>query len=260
MRALGAALALLLTVGAAEAEPRPGPIVPDRPDFANSTATVGSRVVQVEGGAAYGLTSATGGAQRQLFGEGTLRGGLTGRLEARLGGQPFVRQRGPDDATGSGDYFVGLKWRFYEPPEGSGLPSLGVQPAVKLPTAAEPIGTGLFDFGAAALASFDLPWGLSLDVNAGLAAVGQSRPSGYLLQALAAVTLGADVGERWLPFASLFYASPDRRDGGDVLSMQAGLGRRATPDVALDLSAQTSLIGQAPDWLVRAGFAVRFGR
>jgi len=260
VRALGWVLAVLLVAGAAEAQPPPGPINPDRPDAANGTATVGAGVVQVEGGLAYARTGAAGAAQRDFFVEGTLRAGLTERFEARIDGQPFVRQRGTDAATGSGDYFLGFKWRFYDPPEGSGLPSLGVQPAVKLPTASAPIGTERVDFGAVALASFDLPWDLSFDVNGGLAAIAQTRPGGYLLQALAAATLSAEIDERWLPFVGLAYASRGQRDGGDTLSVQAGLVWRATPNVALDLSGETSLIGQAPDYLLRAGVSVRFGR
>ena len=259
MRGLGPALAALLVAGAAEAQ-QPAPISPDRPDAANSTATVGAGVVQVEGGFAYSRTGATGGAQRQFFVEGTLRAGLTERFEARIDGQPFVKQWGPDAATGSGDYFLGFKWRFFDPPEGSGLPSLGVQPAVKLPTASAPIGTERVDVGAVALASFDLPWDLSLDVNGGLAAIAQTRPGRYLLQALVAATLGAEIDERWLPFVALAYASRSQRDGGDTLSAQAGLVWRATRNVALDLSGQTSLIGQAPDYLLRAGASIRFGR
>ena len=260
MKTLGPVLALLLAAGVAEAQPTLPPIAPDRADAANSTATVGEGVVQVESGLAYSRTSAAGGAQRQFFVEGTLRAGLTERFEVRLDGQPFVKQWGPEAATGSGDYTLGFTWRFYDPPEGSGLPSLGVQPGVKLPTASAPIGTEKVDFSALALATFDLPWDLSLDVNAGLAALGQTRPSGYLLQALVAATLGAEIQERWLPFVALAYASRADRNGGDTLSVQAGLTWRATPDVAFDLSGQTSLIGQAPDYLLRVGVSVRFGR
>lgn len=260
MKALAPAFALLLLAGIAEAQSRPAPIVPDRPDAANGTSTVGAGVLQVESGLAYSRTGAAGGAQRQFFVEGSLRAGLTERFEARIDSQPFVKQWGPEAATGSGDYSLGFKWRFYDPPEGSGLPSLGVQPAVKLPTASAPIGTERVDFSAVALATFNLPWDLSLDVNGGLAAIAQTRPSGYLLQALVAATLGAEIEERWLPFLGLSYASRDERDGRDTFSAQVGVIWRVTPNAALDLSVETSLLGRAPDYTVRAGASVRFGR
>ena len=155
---------------------------------------------------------------------------------------------------------LGFKWRFYDPPEGSALPSLGVQPAVKLPTASSPIGTERVDFSAEALASFDLPWALSLDVNAGLAAIAQARPGGYLLQALVAATLSTEIDERWLPFVGLSYVSRATRDGHDTLSIQPGLTWRVTRNAALDVSVQTSLLGRAPDYEVRLGASVRFGR
>ena len=42
--------------------------------------------------------------------------------------------------------------------------------------------------------------------------------------------------------------------------LDAGVLWRPTRDLALDLSAVTSLAGSGPDWLVRAGVSVRSGR
>lgn len=53
---------------------------------------------------------------------------------------------------------------------------------MKVPIAGAPLG-------------FDLPGHLVLDVNAGLAAVGQLRPGGYLLPALTTASLSREVTE-----------------------------------------------------------------
>ena len=114
-------------------------------------------------------------------------------------------------------------------------PSLGVQPFVK-------------------------PWQFSLDVNAGLAVVGQARPNGYLLQALVAASLGRPITERFSPYMELFFASRAKRDGRDVLGVGTGLIYLVTHRVALDAGVQTSLTGRGPDYVFRAGVSARFGR
>ena len=47
---------------------------------------------------------------------------------------------------------------------------------------------------------------------------------------------------------------------GDRVQLDAGIVWRLARDVALDASGVTSLAGPGPDWAVRAGVSVRFGR
>jgi hypothetical protein len=61
-------------------------------------------------------------------------------------------------------------------------------------------------------------------------------------------------------FTDLFYATRDERQGRDGLLLDAGVIWRPTPDVALDASVVTSLAGRGPDWALRGGVSVRFGR
>ena len=164
------------------------------------------------------------------------------------------------DVTDHGDFTLAAKYRFLDGPEGSWLPSLGLLPFVKLPVSEEPLGSGKTDVGALLLVSLELPARLNLDFNGGLAAVGQSRPSGYLLEAILAAGLSRDLGERLTLFTDLFYATRDERQGRDGLLLDAGVIWRPTPDVALDASVVTSLAGRGPDWALRGGVSVRFGR
>ena len=233
----------------------------DRPSVSNSTNTVPPGAVQIEGGVEYSRASVGGGPDERRLALGVaLRAGLTERLEVRLEGEPLVRLRGEQDDTGNGDLSLGAKYRLFEAREGSWWPSLGALPFVTLPIAHAPHGSDLPDFGLIGLASFELPWRLSLDVNAGLAAVGQSRPSGYLVQGLASAALARELGERWSTYAEVFYASAAERGARDVVGLDAGVQYFLTSRIALDAAVETSLAGPGADYAFRAGVSVRFGR
>ena len=82
-----------------------------------------------------------GPTQQQISTQAVLRAGVATVLEVSLEGEPFVWQRADHDSAGSGDYTLGLKYRLYAPPEGSGGPLVAVKPFVKLPAARAPIGS-----------------------------------------------------------------------------------------------------------------------
>jgi hypothetical protein len=251
--ALAVALVLLL----AEPTRAQDEIEPDRPDVSNSTRTVPVGTVQLETGLEYAQTSANSVAHRSAV-QVALRVGLTERLELRLEGEPLVRLRGPADETDHGDLTLGVKYRFLDADPRNGLPALGVLPFVKLPLASEPIGSERPDFGLQFLASADLPWALSLDANAGLVAVGQRDPNGFLVQWLVSASLSRQVTEGLTPFVELFYATRDEHGGRDQLGADAGVVFVVTRAVALDAAVETSWAGAGPDYAVRAGISVRF--
>ncbi len=239
----------------------PSQIVTDRPDVADSTQTVPFGGLQIEAGLEYARTGiAAGPAERRLAVQALLRAGLTDRLEVRLEGEPLVRLRGAEEDTDHGDLTLGFRYRFLDSEEGRWWPSLGAQPFVKLPVSDAPIGSERPDFGFLALATFALPWQWSLDVNAGLAIVGQTRPNGHLLQALVAASLGRPVTDRLSPYMELFFASRAERDGRDVLGVGTGLVYLLTRGIAVDAGVETWLTGRGPDYAFRAGVSARFGR
>ena len=262
MRALALAVALaLLPLAEVAAQDEEATIQPDRSGFSTSAGVVGAGAVQLETGFGYGHQRIGGRpTQTQFSLETALRAGLTKDFEVGVAATPFVRLRGDVDDTGHGDFTLNAKWRFLDSPPGSPWPDLGLQPSVTLPVTEDPFGSGKTTFGAVLLASFDLPAQFSLDLNAGMFAVGQTRPSGYLLQALAALGLSRDFGDAVTLFTDLLYTSRAERDARDTLILDGGVIYRPTRNVALDASVVTSLLGQAPDWTVRAGVSIRFGR
>jgi hypothetical protein len=192
--------------------------------------------------------------------QGVLRLGLTPALEIGLEGEPFVWLRATEDDHGSGDYTLGLKYRFHAPsPDGAG-PALAIKPFVKLPTAREPIGSERTDFGALLLMTLGLPWGLSLDANAGVAAIGQRRPEGFIPQGIVSASLSWAVSDRLTTIGELYFTTKDERDGRDSLLTMVALMYRFTPRLAVDAGMRTTLTGRGPDWSALVGLSVRLGR
>lgn len=248
-------------VSAANAAEAPGVIDADRPDVSNSARTLPRGIVQVESGVESARTSRGGeSAERRLAVQLDVRAGLADRLEARLESEPFVRLRGPDDDSGSGDYTFSVKYRFFDPAAQSRWPTLAAIPLVKAPVAESPIGSERADFGGLLLATFDLPADLGLDLNAGVTAVGQTRPSGYLLQAFVSGSLSHDLTDRLSPFVEVVYTSREEWRGRDAVLVDAGLVYKVTRWLAVDVAASTGLAGTVPDYAFVAGLSVRFGR
>ena len=236
-------------------------INPDRPDLTTSAEVVPARSLQIETGTEYGQARVGGHpTERQLSVQTTLRLGLTPALEISVDGVPFVWQRTGEDDLGSGDYTLGLKYRFLAPsPDGAG-PSLGVKPFVKLPVAREPIGSERPNFGALLLLSIGLPWSLSLDANAGVAAIGQRRPDGFIPQGIVAASLTWSVTEQLSTISELYFQTKNERDGRYGLITTVALMYRVTPSLALDTGMRTTLAGQGPGWSAFMGLSARFGR
>jgi hypothetical protein len=258
MRAIVAAVTLVgLWAAAAPAQD----INPDRPDLTTSAEVVPAGALQIETGLEYARERVGGGpTERQLSVQGVLRLGLTPALEISIEGEPFLWLRAAADDRGSGDYTLGLKYRFLAPAPDGGGPALALKPFVKLPTAREPLGSERPDFGALLLMSVALPWGLSLDANAGVAAIGQRRPEGFIPQGIASASLSWAVTERLSTITELFLATKEERGGRDSLLTTVALLYRVTPRLALDAGMRTTITGQGPDWSAFIGLSVRLGR
>ena len=255
---LGAMLTLGAAVVAAEDDDR---IPTDRPSLSNSTITVPPGKLQIESGVEYSrLRVSHGQTEQQILTDILLRTGITSGLEARLDINPIIWLKDADSDVGLGDITLSVKYRFFDAPEGSRWPSLGVLPFVKLPSARSPIGSERVDFGCTALASFDLPWQLSLDVNVGLAGIGQTEGASFLLQETASAALSRQISYRFAVYGEVFYSSPSERHTRDVVGFDAGVQYLILPRVAIDMAAQVSRGSPGPDFAIRAGLSMRFGR
>lgn len=257
LAALAPATLLCLWAAVARAQD----INPDRPDLTTSAEIVPVGAIQIETGLEYERARVGGGpTEQQLSVQAVLRAGLTAALEVSLEGEPFVWLRAGREDSGSGDYTLGLKYRFLDVAADGGGPALAVKPFVKLPTARAPIGSERPDFGALLLMSLGLPWGLGLDANAGVAAIGQTRPNGFLAQGIVSGSLSWAVTERLSTITELFFATREERDGRASLRATLAVIYKLTPRLALDAGVRTTLTGPGPDWAALVGLSVRLGR
>ena len=232
----------------------------DRPDVANSTKTVPPGYVQTEAGYRYSRESRGGGeTMKRSSAETSVRVGITSSLEVRLDGEAVVDVRDGERASGVGDLSVGAKWRLLESKTENIGVSFGVAPFVKLPTAREPIGSEQADFGLIGLLSLDLPKDFSLDLNAGIAALGR-RDDGPFPQGLAAITLGYKVVETVTTFAEAFFASSPEPGGRTVVGTGIGAIWVVHRRIAIDAGLDTTVGGRGPDFGLRVGVTLLFGR
>jgi hypothetical protein len=73
-------------------------------------------------------------------------------------------------------------------------------------------------------------------------------------------SLGRKLARALSAFGEFFFATREARDAGDQAGLQAGLVYVVTPSIAVDAAILTSLIGRAPDYVLRTGLSLRFGR
>lgn len=231
----------------------------DRPGVGTSAITVPRGVLQLETGIDYARERRAGKpTQRRTSLATAFRYGLLDGVELRLEGEPIVGLRNGGDETNIGDFLLAAKLRLVEGGEGVSAPTLAVLPAVKIPTAPDPIGTERVDVFLLGLASWSFGR-VSADLNAGLAAIAQPRESGYVVQGLVTGTLAADVTEKLKVLGEVFYNSPSERDGRDVVGVVAGVAYLLTRRLAIDSAIITALAGRGPDYRIQAGLTVRFG-
>jgi Putative MetA-pathway of phenol degradation len=250
-------VALLLVIVSAPTTPA-AEIDPDRPELTESAKLVPSGAVQLEAGVAFSRERRAGLATERTFeAEEDLRIGVSRNIEVNLGWEPLVRVWGAEDDTGIGDVTFGVRYRFVEGIEDEPwAPHLAVKAFASLPTADEPLGSGRPDFGVLLLGSFELPQDFELEVNVGAAAIGQSRPNGYLAQAVVTASLSRDLAPALLGFLELLFTTRNERDGREQLAVNLGLVYRLSRKLAIDAGIQTSLVGQGPDYVVRTGLSV----
>jgi hypothetical protein len=231
----------------------------DRPGVGTNAFTVPRGALQLEAGLDYARERRAGEpTQRRSSIAGLLRYGLLDGVELRVEGEPVVRLRGAEDATDAGDFVLSAKLRLVDGGEGLDKPTIAILPAIKVPTAPEPVGTEKVDALVLGLVSFGLGR-VGVDFNAGLAAIGQEGGSSYVVQGLIIGSVTGDVTDRFKLLGELLYASPSERGGDHSVVAVAGAVYALTRRLSIDTAFITSLAGRGPDYRLQAGFTARFG-
>ena len=130
------ALILVLAPGAVVSQA----IGTDRPDFVESSSTVGQGNIQIEASVAFDKTEILGAEVQTWTTPALLRVGIADTWELRLESNWFTRstleggEQAPELTTGGiSDFAVGVKWALYAPEAGGG-PTMATLLHADLPT------------------------------------------------------------------------------------------------------------------------------
>ena len=239
------------------------PICADRPGKANPTCTVPERMVQIETGLADWTHDDSGGVTTDSLSLGStaLKYGLSDRWNVELDISPYnsLRMRGgelSESDSSFGDLILRSKYRLTN---GDGV-QVAINPAVKIPAAARPIGNRKWEAGIAVPIDYSIPKSpFSVTLGPELDWLADSTGNGHH------VAMAQVIGIGW-------QASSKLNLSGELWGQwdwdPAGTQRQATADAAaaylvndnfqLDAGANFGLNRATPDLELYAGFSVRF--
>lgn len=229
------------------------PLVTDRPDFTESTASVAPGRVQLESG--YTLTRADETDAHDL-GEVLVRIGFAAPVELRLGANSY-RVADADGGTTSGwtGPSVGAKVTLLEPAGGDLLvPSVALLAGTSLPAGHDELSPGGAEPEAALALGWDLPGRLSLGAN-----LKRGRPlheGERFGRTTASLAAGLSLTERLGAYLEAYTLRPSAPERGETDVLNGGLTLLLGPDVQLDARLGTGL-GRGPDLVLGVGGSVR---
>jgi len=242
---------------------RDEPLVGDRPDFTESTATVGRGVVQLETGYTYFFDEEHGEKTAgHSFPEPLLRVGLLAEwLEFRIGWNYAEKKGiGPGGSTvetGSEDLYLGLKLAM-TPQEGI-LPEMALIPQMTVPVGDPPFTAGEVLPG--------LNWVYGWEIGDCISLAGSTQGNGAVddvtgrryLEMGQSMVIGYSLLDRLGAFTEWFAFFPHSADTAKPEHyFDGGFTFSVTDDLQLDVRAGLGLNDAAGDYFVGAGSIVRF--
>jgi len=236
------------------------PIATDRPDFVESSLTVGQGRAQVESSVAWEQDDA-GGLRTTTFATPTLfRYGVSDRWELRLETDGWLRQRSRAQeathrASGAADLSLGAKYHLRER---DGGPSMAWLLHADLATGAAAFAGHGVRPSVRFVAEWDLPADCALGVMPGVVREDDGSGRGYTAGILG-VVLGKAWTPRWRSFVEVAAAQLAReRDGGDVVSLDLGGAWLVHDALQLDFAVSAGLTDAAPDRALTVGLSRRW--
>jgi hypothetical protein len=251
------AVGLMTTVwvrsGAAEE-----PLVTDRPDFTESSSTVGSDVLQLESG--FTFATFPGGTDVTTVGEILARWGVAEKLELRFLLPTYSWGRGTGvDESGFLSSAIGFK---LELAQGGGNGLIGGMETALIAATSVPTGTSEYASSqwqpeAVLCASWELGPNIGLGTNLGVGrpADDENRFTSVWLSA----ALGVGLTQATSVFFELYGFNREEDRGPNTATFQTGLVYLVSPDLQLDLRAARRLTDEGVDLLFGAGLSWRLG-
>ena len=235
------------------------PLVTDRPDFTESSSTVGRGVLQLESG--YTYTFDDEGTQKTIghsFPETLFRYGIFAEwLEARLGWNYAYQRIDAAEVSGAEDLYLGFKIGL-TPQEGI-LPEMALVPQTTVPTGARAFTADRLLPG--------LNWLYSWEINDRLSTAGSTQLNSTLDEATEEVytewtqswAVGRSLSDRVGVYTEWFGFFPHGADTARAEHyFNGGFTLLLTDDVQWDIRAGVGLNESADDYFVGTGLSIRF--
>ncbi|MDP2957027.1 MAG: transporter [Longimicrobiales bacterium] len=249
-------LALVMAMSPGRAWPQ---IATDRPDFVESSATIGRGAIQIETSIAY---EATGSASLRSAAWSTptlLRVGVGAMWELRVESDLLIRdasspgRRGDD---GVADASVGVKWHALD--GGGWIPSTALILHADLPSGSEPLRGEGVGTSLRAVAEFDLPARLAAGVMPGVSST--RRDGERHLAGILGVVLGLELTSSVRAFGEIaFERVAGAEHGGSEGTWNVGLAWLVTDRFQLDAAASLGATRAAPEVGFTVGLSRLFG-
>ena len=239
------------------------PICADRPGKANPTCTVPAGMVQIETGLADWTHDRSGGVTTDALSLGStaLKYGLSDRWNVELDVSPYnsLRTRGgglSESDSSIGDLFVRSKYRLTS---GDGV-QVAISPAVKIPTAARPIGNRRWEAGIAVPIDYSIPKSqFSVTLGPELDWLADNSGSGHHLAMAQVIAIGWQASPK-LNLSGELWGQWDWEPAGTVrqTTADAAAAYLVNDDLQLDAGANFGLNRDTPDLELYTGISVRF--
>ena len=238
----------------------------DRPNFVESSSTVGKGSVQIEGSVAFDETKILGTEVESWATPFLFRVGIADAWELRLESDWFIRSRvleqgpnaTPTTTQGVSDFAVGLKWAFFAPETGS-APAMAVLVHADLPTGSD-------DFrgnGTRPSLRFVAEWALEGDWGIGImpGILYDRGDDGRFVSGIFGAVVGKGLTDSLRAFVEIaFEQIAGDQHGGNVGFVDFGGTFLLNPRWQLDAAAVVGVTDQATDFGFTFGLSGLFPR
>jgi len=250
-----AAVAAAVLALPAQAEP----LSTDRPDFVESSLSVGKGTFQIETSVAMERRDGFGHRAQQIATPTLLRLGFAENWEARLETDGSLHQRAEGNSPhvdGVGDLSLGVKYHLPEP--GPADASMALLFHVDIPTGSSAFRGHGDRPSLRGVAEWELPLDCSLGLMPGIA-LNEDEAGHDYVSGIAGIT----VGHAWTPTLRSFVelASEELGSAGHgetQFSFDTGLVWLLTDNLQLDTAAYAGLNRSTPDITVAIGLSARW--
>ena len=230
----------------------------DRPDFVESSNTVGKGRVQIETSVAFERDKLAG-VRTTLRSTPTLfRFGVAEKLELRVetDGALSLRENGRT-TSGTADTSLGAKWQFVEGDEKAGTPGMAALLHVDLAS-----GSGIFrGDGTRPSLRWVTEWELPGEVGFGImpGIFRDTGPRGKFTGLIMAATLSKGWTEQFRTFVEIAGRQiTSNKNGGSFVTFDAGAAYQLSKDMQVDISFSRGLNERSPDSSVGVGLSIRY--